>query len=159
MLKTGLWLWLSSRDWSRRCVHGQSDRSKWSMARVFEIAGPAASCTYCFNDTTLVPLLPLCFREPGDPARRCHSNKGSLEVEVMSRAMPIVAVISELSISELLVFLTGYTVDLGKMAFLGFLHDNHLENLLVVTSLTGAKKITWHDFWHDFGTRSYFHSR
>ncbi|CAE7813949.1 unnamed protein product [Symbiodinium necroappetens] len=130
------------------------------MAWVFEIAGPAASCTYCFNDTTLVPLLPLCFREPGDPARRCHSNKGSplpfeLEVEVMSRAMPIVAVISELSISELLVFLTGYTMDLGKMAFLGFLHDNHLGNLLVVTSLTGAKKITW----HDFGTRSYFHSR
>jgi len=79
------------------------EKVKWSMAWVFEIAGPAASCTYCFNDTTLVPLLPLCFREPGDPAGRCHSNKGSplpfeLEVEVMSRAMPIVAVISELSI-------------------------------------------------------------
>ena len=52
-----------------------------------------------------------------------------------------VEVISEMSTLELLVLMTGYTMDLGKIAFLGFLHDNHLENLLVVTSLTGAKKI------------------
>ncbi|CAE7356118.1 unnamed protein product [Symbiodinium sp. CCMP2592] len=134
------------------------EKVNWSMAWVFDIAGHAASCTYCFNDTTLVPLLPLCLREPGDPAGVCRPKvvrlPFELEVEVMSRATPIVDEISELSISELLVLLTGYTMDLGKMASLTFLHDNHIGNLLVVTSLAGAKKITW----HDFGGRSYFNA-
>ena len=90
---------------------------------------------------------------------RCCSDKKlplpfELEVEVMSRATPIHAVISEMNILELLVLLTGYTMDLQKMAFLAFLHGNHLGNLLVVTSLTGERKITW----HDFGARSYFHT-
>ena len=48
-----------------------------------------------------------------------------LEVEVMSRAMPILQVIPEMSILELLILLTGYTMDLEKLASLSFLHDNH----------------------------------
>ncbi|CAE7877731.1 unnamed protein product [Symbiodinium necroappetens] len=135
------------------------EKVRWSMAGVFDIAGPAATCTYCFNDTALVQFLPLCVRQPGDPAGQCHAHEQlqppfELEVEVMSRAMPILQVIPEMSILELLILLTGYTMDLEKMASLSFLHDNHLGNLLVVISQTGARKITW----HDFGARSYFHT-
>ncbi|CAJ1385799.1 unnamed protein product [Effrenium voratum] len=150
-----------------RPIHGKGDghaellwreKVRWSMAWVFDIAGPAASCTYCFNDTVLVPLLPLCVRQPGDHPGQCRFHQKvplpfELEVEVMPRARPIGVAIPEMTVLELLVLLTGYTMDLQKMAFLGFLHDNHLGNLLLVTSLTGERKMAW----HDFGARSYFH--
>ena len=162
---SGLTLALRSRP--IRPIHGKGDghaellwseKVRWSMAWVFDIAGPAASCTYCFNDTVLVPLLPLCVRQPGDHPGQCRFHQKvplpfELEVEVMPRARPIGVAIPEMTVLELLVPLTGYTMDLQKMAFLGFLHDNHLGNLLLVTSLTGERKMAW----HDFGARSYFH--
>ena len=163
---SGLFSALSSRP--IRPIHGKGEghaellwreKVRWSMAGVFDIAGPAATCTYCFNDTALVQFLPLCVRQPGDPAGQCHAHEQlqppfELEVEVMSRAMPILQVIPEMSILELLILLTGYTMDLQKMAALGFLHDNHLGNLLLVTSMDGERKMAW----HDFGARSYFSS-
>ena len=133
------------------------EKIRWSMAWVFEIAGPAASCTYCFNDTEVMTHLPLCVRQPGDGVGECRPVTGvplpfELQVDVMPRARPLTAAIQEMTILELLVLLTGYTMDLQKMAALGFLHDNHLGNLLLVTSMDGERKMAW----HDFGARSYF---
>ena len=135
------------------------EKIRWSMAWVFEIAGPAASCTYCFNDTEVMMHLPLCVRQPGDGVGQCRAVRRvplpfELQVDVMPRARPLTAEIQEMTILELLVLLTGYIMDLQKMAALGFLHDNHLGNLLLVTSTDGERKMAW----HDFGARSYFSS-
>ncbi|CAE7356308.1 unnamed protein product [Symbiodinium sp. CCMP2456] len=112
---------------------------------------------YCFNDTAVVSYLPLCNRQPGDAAGQCHPAKiarlpFALEVEVMTRARPVGPSIPQMTISQLLVLLTGYTMDLQKMTYLGFLHDNHVGNLLLV----GTGQTQSQMAWHDFGARSYF---
>ena len=145
----------------KREVHSEllwRENLRRSVAWVFDIVGPAASCMYCFNDTAVVSYLPLCKRQPGDAAGLCRPAKGArlpfaLEVEIMNRARPVGPSIPQMTISQLLVLLTGYTMDLQKMTYLGFLHDNHFGNLLLV----GTGQTQSQMAWHDFGARSYFH--
>ena len=111
-----------------------------------------------FNDTAVVSYLPLCNRQPGDAAGLCRLVEKArlpftLEVEIMHRARPVGPSIPQMTISQLLVLLTGYTMDLQKMTYLGFLHDNHFGNLLLV----GTGQTQSQMAWHDFGARSYFH--
>ncbi|CAE7236241.1 unnamed protein product [Symbiodinium sp. CCMP2592] len=70
----------------------------------------------------------------------------------MTRARPVGPSITQMTISQLLVLLTGYIMDLQKMTYLGFLHDNHFGNLLLV----GTGQTQSQMAWHDFGARSYF---
>jgi len=160
----GLWSALRSRPLRpihpKREVHSEllwRENLRRSVGWVFDIVGPAASCMYCFNDTSVVSYLPLCKRQPGDAAGWCRPAQGArlpfaLEVEVMTRARPVGPSIPQMTISQLLVLLTGYTMDLQKMTYLGFLHDNHVGNLLLV----GTGQTQSQMAWHDFGARSYF---
>ncbi|CAE7310880.1 unnamed protein product [Symbiodinium sp. CCMP2592] len=160
----GLWSALRSRPLRpihlKREVHSEllwRENLRRSVGWVFDIVGPAASCMYCFNDTAVASYLPLCKCQPGDAAGWCRPAQGArlpfaLEVEVMTRARPVGPSIPQMTISQLLVLLTGYTMDLQKMTYLGFLHDNHFGNLLLVGTGQTQSRMAW----HDFGARSYF---